>query len=76
MPCVQATSSIDSQADALIQQAVRSAFAACTVLTIAHRLHSIQDSDRILVLEAGQVAEYDLPERLMQVSSHQCAASL
>ena len=64
---VQATSSVDGKADALIQQAVRSAFVSCTVLTIAHRLHSVQDSDRILVLDQGRVAEFASPQQLLTV---------
>lgn len=63
----EATSNVDTASDALIQETVRAAFADCTVLTIAHRLHSILDSDRILVLEDGRVKEFDTPESLLQV---------
>ena len=63
----EATSNVDTASDALIQETVRAAFAECTVLTIAHRLHSILDSDRILVLEDGRVKEFDTPESLLQV---------
>jgi len=63
----EATSNVDTASDALIQDTVRAAFADCTVLTIAHRLHSILDSDRILVLEDGRVKEFDTPENLLQV---------
>lgn len=63
----EATSNVDTASDALIQETVRAAFADCTVLTIAHRLHSILDSDRVLVLEDGRVKEFDTPERLLQV---------
>jgi len=62
----EATSNVDTASDALIQETVRAAFADCTVLTIAHRLHSILDSDRILVLEDGRVKEFDTPENLLQ----------
>ncbi|KAL0032002.1 hypothetical protein WJX77_000079 [Trebouxia sp. C0004] len=62
----EATSNVDTASDALIQETVRAAFADCTVLTIAHRLHSILDSDRILVLEDGRVKEFDAPENLLQ----------
>ena len=64
----EATSNVDTASDALIQETVRAAFAECTVLTIAHRLHSILDSDRVLVLEDGKVKEFDSPAALMQVS--------
>ena len=43
------------------------AFKECTVLTIAHRLHTIMDSDRVLVMDAGRVKEYAAPGRLLQV---------
>ena len=65
----EATSNVDTASDALIQETVRAAFADCTVLTIAHRLHSILDSDRLLVLEDGKVKEFDTPEKLLQVRS-------
>ena len=64
---VQATSNVDSKTDALIQETVRTVFAKCTVLTIAHRLHTILGSDRVLVLDAGRVAEYGPPQQLLQV---------
>ena len=63
----EATSNVDTASDALIQETVREAFADCTVLTIAHRLHSILDSDRVLVLEDGRVKEFDTPGNLLQV---------
>ena len=52
--------------DNLIQQTIREQFADCTVITIAHRLHTIIDSDRVLVLDAGQIIEFDLPHNLLQ----------
>ena len=45
----------------------RSAFRDCTVLTIAHRLNTIMDSDRILVMDDGRVAELDSPAVLLEV---------
>lgn len=62
----EATSNVDNASDSLIQATIRSAFQACTILTIAHRLHTIVDSDRILVLDKGSVAEYDAPAALMR----------
>ena len=62
----EATSNVDNETDAVIQRTIRTAFRDCTVLTIAHRLHTIADSDRILVLEQGRVAEYDAPDALLR----------
>jgi ABC-type multidrug transport system fused ATPase/permease subunit len=57
---------VDNATDALIHKTLRSAFGGSTVLTIAHRLHTIADVDRILVLEAGRVAEVGPPGVLMR----------
>nr|XP_048323697.1 ABC transporter C family member 12-like isoform X2 [Ziziphus jujuba var. spinosa] len=61
----EATSAVDVGTDALIQKTIREEFKSCTMLIIAHRLNTIIDSDRILVLDAGQVLEYDSPEKLL-----------
>merc|ERR1711916_402737 len=61
----EATSSTDSATDAMIQEVVRSHFAHSTVLIIAHRLDTIIDCDRILVLDAGKVGEFDTPAALL-----------
>ena len=59
-----------------MQRTVRGAFAECTVLTVAHRLHTIIDYDRILVLEQGQALEFGSPQDLMQVlESFMCVIS-
>ncbi|CAF4606534.1 unnamed protein product [Rotaria socialis] len=60
----EATAAIDMETDRLIQMTIRTAFKNATVLTIAHRLHTILDSTKILVLSAGRVKEYDEPRRL------------
>ncbi|XP_063007881.1 ATP-binding cassette sub-family C member 10 isoform X2 [Melospiza melodia melodia] len=62
----EATASVDQQTDQLLQQTIRQRFADKTVLTIAHRLNTILDSDRVLVMQAGRVAELDSPARLSQ----------
>ena len=64
----EATASIDNETDALIQTMVREEFKHATVLTIAHRLNTIMDSDRVLVLDSGNVIEYDKPENLLNKS--------
>ncbi|KAM4537961.1 ATP-binding cassette subfamily C member 4-like [Fundulus diaphanus] len=62
----EATANVDPRTDELIQKTIRDKFRECTVLTIAHRLNTIIDSDRILVLDAGQIHAYDEPYILLQ----------
>lgn len=61
----EATANVDSQTDELIQQTIRSKFANCTVVTIAHRLNTIIDYDRVLVIDAGRSVEFDTPYNLL-----------
>ncbi|CAH1101572.1 unnamed protein product [Psylliodes chrysocephalus] len=62
----EATANVDPQTDALIQKTIRTKFANCTVLTVAHRLNTIMDSDKVLVMDQGTVAEFDHPHILLQ----------
>ncbi|XP_073944234.1 probable multidrug resistance-associated protein lethal(2)03659 [Choristoneura fumiferana] len=62
----EATANVDPNTDALIQKSIREYFADCTVLTVAHRLHTVADSDRVIVMEAGQVVECGHPHELLQ----------
>lgn len=61
----EATANVDPQTDSLIQKTIREKFANCTVLTIAHRLDTVMDSDKILVLDKGRLIEYDCPMNLL-----------
>ena len=61
----EATAAVDLETDDLVQATIRREFVDCTVLTIAHRLNTIMDSNRVVVLDAGRVKEFDSPENLM-----------
>lgn len=63
---MQATASIDPETDRLIQKTIRDSFGDCTVLTIAHRLHTIIDSDRVALLDSGTLVEMDTPLHLLK----------
>nr|XP_043627774.1 putative ABC transporter C family member 15 [Erigeron canadensis] len=65
----EATASIDTETDNVMQKTIREETSRCTVITIAHRLPTIVDSDLILVLDQGEIAEYDSPARLQSDSS-------
>jgi len=61
----EATASVDLETDDLIQKAIREGFRDCTVITIAHRINTIIGSDHVLVMDQGEVAEYDTPAALL-----------
>lgn len=61
----EATASVDSETDAFIQKTIRRQFRHCTVITIAHRINTILDSTKILVMDDGCVAEFNTVQNLM-----------
>lgn len=65
----EATASVDTATDGVIQRIIRSEFADCTVITVAHRIHSVVDSDLVLVLSEGRILEYDSPLKLLENKS-------
>ncbi|KAH0820453.1 hypothetical protein GEV33_002338 [Tenebrio molitor] len=64
----EATANVDLETDELIQLTIKKMFTNCTVLTVAHRLNTVIDSDKILVMDDGCVAEFDTPYQLLQNS--------
>lgn len=62
----EATANVDPDTDKFIQRTISESFTNCTRLTIAHRLNTIMDSDRVLVMDAGRVVEFDVPHLLLQ----------
>lgn len=65
----EATSNVDIDTDSFIQETIAREFSDCTILTIAHRLLTVADSDKIVVLDSGRVREFDEPHRLIQNKS-------
>ncbi|KAK2714609.1 hypothetical protein QYM36_008984 [Artemia franciscana] len=61
----EATAAVDLETDDLIQATIRKEFVNCTVLTIAHRLNTIMDSNRVMVLDKGELKEFDSPANLL-----------
>ncbi|XP_075236831.1 putative multidrug resistance-associated protein lethal(2)03659 isoform X2 [Lycorma delicatula] len=62
----EATANVDPLTDALIQLTIRRKFSECTMLTIAHRLNTVMDSDKVLVMDAGCLVEFDHPYILLK----------
>lgn len=61
----EATAAVDVETDQVVQETIRTAFKDRTILTIAHRINTIMDNDRIIVLDQGHIAEFDTPENLL-----------
>uniref|UniRef100_A0A672SZK4 Multidrug resistance-associated protein 5-like n=1 Tax=Sinocyclocheilus grahami TaxID=75366 RepID=A0A672SZK4_SINGR len=72
----EATAAMDTETDCLIQETIRNAFQDCTTLTIAHRLHTVLSCDRIMVLNQGQVVEFDEPSKLLANENSRFCAML
>ncbi|XP_072661820.1 ATP-binding cassette sub-family C member 2 [Canis lupus baileyi] len=64
----EATAAVDLETDHLIQMTIQKEFSHCTTITIAHRLHTIMDSDKIIVLDNGKIVEYGSPQELLRNS--------
>jgi len=62
----EATANVDPQTDSLIQRTIKRRFFDCTVITIAHRLDTIMDSDKVLVMDLGNALQYDHPKILLE----------
>ncbi|CAL5032421.1 unnamed protein product [Urochloa decumbens] len=62
----EATASVDSSTDAIIQGIIQQEFGHCTVLTVAHRIHTVVDNDLIMVFSEGRIVEYDTPSKLLK----------
>ncbi|CAD6231299.1 unnamed protein product [Miscanthus lutarioriparius] len=65
----EATASVDTATDNIIQRTIRQETKTCTVITIAHRIPTVIDSDLVLVLGEGRILEYDSPNNLLRDES-------
>lgn len=62
----EATGAVDTATDAVVQKTIRKEFSSKTILTVAHRLNTVFDCDKIMVLEYGKIVEFDNPTVLLQ----------
>ncbi|KAL4560027.1 hypothetical protein LXL04_032175 [Taraxacum kok-saghyz] len=65
----EATASIDSATDSILQKIIREEFSNCTVITVAHRVPTVIDSHKVMVLSFGEMVEYDDPSKLLETDS-------
>ncbi|XP_044751514.1 ATP-binding cassette sub-family C member 4-like [Coccinella septempunctata] len=65
----EATANMDEKMDSFIQQKIRELFQFCTVITVAHRLHTVKNCDRIIVMDRGRIVEFDTPQNLLNNSN-------
>nr|POE56970.1 isoform 2 of abc transporter c family member 3 [Quercus suber] len=65
----EATASIDTATDNLIQETIREETKGCTVITVAHRIPTVIDNELVLVLDEGNVVEYNSPAQLLKDKS-------
>ena len=65
----EATASVDQETDAKIQKMFKDEFRSCTVMTIAHRLNTIMDYDRVMVMDSGKIKEIGKPSDLANIES-------
>ena len=72
----EATAAVDVETDHLIQATIRKSFSHCSTLTIAHRLDTIIDSDRVLVLDKGTALEFDTPKELLNNPKYSAFAAM
>jgi len=64
----EATASVDMETDQMIQDLIKNKFNNCTIITIAHRLNTIADYDKVIVLDAGKVLEMNTPFKLLAMN--------
>ncbi|XP_018549671.1 ATP-binding cassette sub-family C member 5 isoform X1 [Lates calcarifer] len=72
----EATAAIDTETDRLIQETIRCAFGSCTTLIIAHRLNTVMSCSRVMVLDNGQILEFDTPAALLADESSRFRAMI
>ena len=65
----EATAAVDLETDDLVQATIRQEFSECTVITIAHRLNTIMDSHRVMVLDQGNISKLETPDNLLANSN-------